>query len=125
VAFNATTNAQRIQLFQQISKRLAGLYPELEIYDYVYAQPLRHSFQGTLFYQIIPESGPSENLWFAGTAGTATTAASMTGAATTAASMTGTTSATPTGLPSWAIIVAVIAILLVGAYFVYSKRKKK
>jgi uncharacterized membrane protein len=57
--------------------------------------------------------------------GAATTAASMTGAATTAASMTGTTSATPTGLPSWAIIVAVIAILLVGAYFVYSKRKKK
>jgi len=115
VAFNATTNAQRVQLFQQISKRLAGLYPELEIYDYVYAQPLRHSFQGTLFYYIIPESGPSENLWFAGTSG----------AATTIASMTSITSATPTALPSWAIIVAVIAILLVAAYFVYSKKKKK
>jgi len=114
VTFNATTNAQRVQLFQQISKRLAGLYPELEIYDYVYAQPLRHSFQGTLFYQIIPESGPSQYLWFAGTAGAATTA-----------SMTSTTSAAPTALPSWAIIVAVIAILLVGAYFVYSKKKKK
>jgi peptide/nickel transport system substrate-binding protein len=119
VVFNATTNAQRIQLLQQISKRLAGLYPELEIYDYVYAQPLRHSFQGHLFYEIIPESGASENLWFAGAAGTTTAAAS------TMAASSMTTSAPPTTFPSWAAIAVVILVILVGAYFVYSKKKKK
>jgi len=89
--------------------------PEAWIYDLVYAQPKRNTFQGSSFYDIISESGPIESIYW--TQGTPITPASVS------------TTTSPTQAPTlpweWMATLVVVIIILGGVYLTLTRRKKK
>jgi hypothetical protein len=107
-----TNEDQQVQLYRQIDEILNRDLPELWIYDYEYAQPVRNTFQGHSFYEVFPESGPAETMWWTQGTPMATTTATS--------SLTG----TPAASSTWIAVAVVVLVILVGAYFAYSRKKK-
>jgi len=112
---NSQSSDQQVQLFHQVDEILNRDLPETWIFDIVYAQPRRNTFQGSSFYDIISESGPIETVWW--TQGTPITPASVT-------TTTPTTQAP--ALPwEWMATLVVVIIILGGVYLTLTRRKKK
>jgi peptide/nickel transport system substrate-binding protein len=106
---------EMVQIFQKVDEILNRDRPHLWIYDYMYAQAKRNTFRGASFYDIIPESGPIESVWW--TQGTPI----VTAIASTATAQT----MTPTVSPEWIGVAVIAVIVLAGAYMTYTRRKKK
>ena len=107
-----TDEDQQVQLYRQVDEILNRDLPELWIYDYEYAQPIRNTFQGHSFYDVFPESGPLTTVWW--------TQGSPMAATTATSSLAG----SPAASQTWTAAAVVVLVVLVGAYFAYSKKKK-
>jgi peptide/nickel transport system substrate-binding protein len=112
---NSQSTDQQVQLFRQVDEILNRDLPETWIFDIVYAQPRRNTFQGSSFYDIISESGPIESIYW--TQGSPITPASVT------------TTTSPTQAPTlpweWMATLVVVIIVLGGVYLTLTRRKKK
>ena len=111
----SASSDEQLQLYQQLDEIFRRDLPEAWIYDLVYAQPKRNTFQGSSFYDIISESGPIESIYW--TQGTPITPSSVT------------TATGPTQAPAlpweWMATLVVVIIVLGGVYVILTRRKKK
>jgi ABC-type transport system substrate-binding protein len=112
---SASTADEQVKLYRNIDEILCRDVPELWIYDSPYASPRRNTFQGYTQYDVIPESGPTEVVWW--TQGTPM----VTATATTATTQT----MAPTISSEWVVVAVIAVIVLAGAYIAYTRRKKK
>jgi peptide/nickel transport system substrate-binding protein len=115
-ATRETDAAKLTGVFNQIDEILNRDLPEVYVYDYFRAQPLRNTFHGTVNYFTNPEAGPMDQVWWE--KGTLITPAT--------ASTTATAAKPPTGGIDTTTIGAIVVLIVVvaGAAVYMSKRKK-
>jgi peptide/nickel transport system substrate-binding protein len=113
---NTPNENEQVQLYNRIDEILNRDMALIPVYDYEYAQPRRNTFKGHSFFEVIPESGPVENVWW--TQGTPMTTTAVSSATTAAQPPTGGFDMTTIGA------IVVLIVVVAGAAFYMSKRKK-
>jgi|SRR5208283_1798686 len=113
-ATRETDPAKITQIYNQIDVILNRDLPELFIYDYYRAQPLRNTFHGVMNYFTNPEAGPTDQIWWEkGTLIQGATAST-------------TTAAQAPQVQNWQIgAIAAIVVILAGVFLAYNRSKKK